>query len=248
MKVGGYAHSRGITFYNSLFKVNASYCQGKIIDSIQWIIPPKWLVKIEKVPILGGVTLLYYQWKIFSNKVKFLYLALIAMLLIDELFNFSYQYQSYFKWAYLAIFVIAIFKIKTIMRVFRFHGAEHKVINCYGEHGNLDYNLVKGASRFNKRCGSNLVIIFLILYSIMWILNLDSLPVLALMFLVTIQVMKILIKKETFFDKYINLLQYITVQEPREEELYLAVEAFNKLVQATNIYKMERRLQERKET
>jgi len=238
MKVGGYSNSRGITFYNKILKVNSFYRNGEIINEVEWIITPKWFSRLEKIPILGGIVMLYYQWKIFSKKMKFIYIFLLLLIIVDNRLNFSYKYIND-KWVYVILALLLLINFRTIMRVFRFHGAEHKVINCFTENGYVSYDIAKITSRFNKRCGSNLVLIFLILFSIMWALGQESLWVIGFLMLITIQIMKILNKKDTRFDRYINIVQYITVQEPKYEELGLATQAFNKLLQATLIYQRE---------
>ena len=53
------------------------------------------------------------------------------------------------------IYIVAITCMEDIKRVYMYHGAEHKCINCV-EHG-LDLNVenVKKSSRFHKRCGTS---------------------------------------------------------------------------------------------
>ncbi|QUH24551.1 DUF1385 domain-containing protein [Serpentinicella alkaliphila] len=239
MRVGGYANSCGITFYNKVFKVSSCLKNGVVLDDIKWIFPTKWFVKLERVPFLGGLVVLYYQWKIFSTRTKFIYTFLILLMILDEIMKFAYIIPNYYNYLFGITALGIILNLKIIMRIFRFHGAEHKVINCYSEHGYINYELVKKASRFNKRCGSNLVLIFLLLYLIMCAIGHDSLIAILFIMLLSIQIMKVINKKDTSFDKYINLLQYITVQEPKDEEIYLATNAFNKLIKATYIYEVE---------
>ena len=63
---------------------------------------------------------------------------------------------------YLAI----ISRLKDIRRVFMYHGAEHKCINCV-EHGMpLTVENVKKSSRFHKRCGTSFIL-FSLLVSIL---------------------------------------------------------------------------------
>lgn len=56
---------------------------------------------------------------------------------------------------YFFIYIVAITCMEDIKRVYMYHGAEHKCINCV-EHG-LDLNVenVKNSSRFHKRCGTS---------------------------------------------------------------------------------------------
>lgn len=81
----------------------------------------------------------------------------------------------------LAIFIgyVALISLmKDIRRVYMYHGAEHKCINCI-EHG-LDLNVenVRKSSRFHKRCGTSfLLIVMLISILFFMFIRVDS-PVL----------------------------------------------------------------------
>lgn len=58
----------------------------------------------------------------------------------------------------IAIFVLYVWGIsfmKDIRRLYRYHGAEHKCINCLERGYALDVNTVKRCSRLHKRCGTS---------------------------------------------------------------------------------------------
>lgn len=60
------------------------------------------------------------------------------------------------------IYIAAIAKMEDIRRVFMYHGAEHKCINCV-EHGlPLTVENVRKSSRFHKRCGTSFIFIVLL--------------------------------------------------------------------------------------
>ncbi len=53
--------------------------------------------------------------------------------------------------------------MKEIKRVFQYHGAEHKTINCF-EHGEeLTVENVKKYTRLHKRCGTSFLLIVMII-------------------------------------------------------------------------------------
>ncbi len=61
------------------------------------------------------------------------------------------------------LYVFAISHMPDIKRVFMYHGAEHKCINCI-EHGlELNVENVKSSTRFHKRCGTSFLVIVLII-------------------------------------------------------------------------------------
>ena len=68
------------------------------------------------------------------------------------------------------IYVVAISLMKDIRRVYMYHGAEHKCINCI-EHGHvLNVHNVRKSSRFHKRCGTSFLLIVMIVSVIVFIL------------------------------------------------------------------------------
>ena len=63
------------------------------------------------------------------------------------------------------VYIVLISKMKDIRRVFMYHGAEHKCINCI-EHGlPLDVEHVRASSRQHKRCGTSFLL-FVMLVSV----------------------------------------------------------------------------------
>ncbi len=67
-------------------------------------------------------------------------------------------------------YMLLISKMQDIQRVFMYHGAEHKCINCV-EHGlPLNVKNVMKSSRFHKRCGTSFLF-FVIIISIIFFLG-----------------------------------------------------------------------------
>lgn len=66
-------------------------------------------------------------------------------------------------------YVFAISAMKDIRRVYMYHGAEHKCINCI-EHGHeLTVENVKKASRLHKRCGTSFLLFVMLVSVILFI-------------------------------------------------------------------------------
>lgn len=244
MKIGGYSHFNGITFFCDNFKMKGSKKKGKIKYDIEWIIPPKFLRKLENKFIIGGLSTAYYQWKVLDRKIRMVLLFLIGVYFAEDMVDLSnvynrvdYLIDQYLYHILIVIATMILLNYKKILQVFRYHGAEHKAINCYIEHGYVDPYLIKKASRFNIRCGSNITGIFLLLYLPLWLFNIESIGIIFLLFLTSIQIIKILDKKKYSWDKYVQLLQWITALEPKEEELDVAVGTFNQLQKAHHLYR-----------
>ena len=61
------------------------------------------------------------------------------------------------------IYVAVISKMEDIRRVYMYHGAEHKCINCI-EHGmELNVENVLKSSRLHKRCGTSFLLIVMVI-------------------------------------------------------------------------------------
>ena len=68
------------------------------------------------------------------------------------------------------LYVVAISMMKDIRRVYMYHGAEHKCINCI-EHGHvLNVHNVKMSSRLHKRCGTSFLLIVMLVSVVVFIL------------------------------------------------------------------------------
>ena len=134
------------------------------------------------------------------------------------------------------IYIVAITCMEDIKRVYMYHGAEHKCINCV-EHG-LDLNVenVKKSSRFHKKCGTSflfLVVFISILFfacirtdSAIWRFSLRILlvPVIAG---VAYEFLRLAGRSENAF---VNLLskpglwfQKFTTKEPDEDMIEVAI-------------------------
>lgn len=66
-------------------------------------------------------------------------------------------------------YILLISRMKDIQRVFQYHGAEHKCINCV-EHGlELNVENVRNSSREHKRCGTSFMLIVMVVSIIFFI-------------------------------------------------------------------------------
>ncbi|SDK14657.1 DUF1385 domain-containing protein [Natronincola ferrireducens] len=244
MKLGGYAHINGITFFCDVLKIRAIKRKKTIEYQGDWIVPKRWLRKLEGKLFLNGLLTMYYQWKIINTKHKLLIGGLLLVAVVEELCSFPLMDKIFMLtidkiWVYSIMAAVLLLNVRRIIRLFQYHGAEHKTINCYMKYGYVNYYLVKKASRFNKRCGSNLALTIILIYGLLWIFGIDSFFVFLLVFLVSIQITKKLASIEGKWDKYMNILQWITVLEPKEEDIHLAINAFQRLQQAYEIYRKE---------
>ncbi|MBI4153754.1 DUF1385 domain-containing protein [Candidatus Woesearchaeota archaeon] len=137
-------------------------------------------------------------------------------------------------------YIALIAKMDDIKRVFMYHGAEHKVVNCYEKERKVSIKLAKKHSRIHKRCGTSFVL-FVIFLSILIYLFIPlnfSLPIkfsLRILFLPLIaglayEILKLSSKYDsskalTLIISPGLLLQRLTTEEPSDDQLEVAIHA-----------------------
>ncbi|MBN1503236.1 DUF1385 domain-containing protein [Candidatus Woesearchaeota archaeon] len=167
--------------------------------------------------------------------------------------------DSLVKIVFFIVFLVIISSMKDIRRTFEYHGAEHKVVNCY-EHGEkLTVKNVKKYSTLHPRCGTAFImIIFLVsilvfsfyplIITAIWpdFILVKSIP--RRMVLFTLRIISIPLiagisyeflkftadkKDERVFASLILpglLLQKLTTREPDNRQIEVAVKALKELI------------------
>ena len=137
-------------------------------------------------------------------------------------------------------YVIAITFIKDIKRVFKYHGSEHKTINCYEHEEPLTVENVQKYKTLHPRCGTSylllVMVISILLFSIfgwsdVWYVRIGirllMLPVVAG---VSYEFLKFAAKGESLFFRVIRwpgmMLQKLTTAPPDDEMVEVAIVAF----------------------
>jgi uncharacterized protein YqhQ len=246
MKLGGNAHSHGLSFFSDRFIIKATENNQFVNYETKWILPPKWIRRLESKFLLSGFLVMYYQWKVMNNKMKILFASLIIVSILEEYLSISLLERVLLlplnrMWIYGAITLAVLMNIPRGIRLLQYHGAEHKVLNSYTKYGRVDFSLAKNASKINYRCGSNIAGVFILLYGILWIAGFESILLIFVVFLMAVQIVKKLILTNAGWNKYISLLQWLTVLEPKDEQIVLAVKAFEKMQQAYDLYHEQKR-------
>ena len=136
------------------------------------------------------------------------------------------------------IYVVAISLMKDIRRVYMYHGAEHKCINCI-EHGHvLNVHNVKKSSRLHRRCGTSFLLIVMIVSVVLFIfirvdnpllrlgLRLLLIPVIAG---ISYEFIRLAGRSENPLVKMLSapglLLQKLTTKEPTEDMIEVAIKS-----------------------
>lgn len=135
-------------------------------------------------------------------------------------------------------YVAAISAMKDIRRVYMYHGAEHKCINCI-EHGKtLTVENVKKSSRQHKRCGTSFMLLVMLVSVILFMfirvtnpllrigLRILLLPVVAG---ISYEIIRLAGRSDNFLVRIISapgmLLQRLTTKEPDDGMIEVAIAA-----------------------
>ena len=146
--------------------------------------------------------------------------------------------EGMFRIGIFLLYVALISQMKDMKRVFMYHGAEHKTINCL-EHGEeLTVENVKKYSRIHKRCGTSFLLIVMIISMIFFLfIRVDGLwarmafrillvPVIAG---VSYEFIKFAGKSDSKIVQILSTpgmwLQKLTTREPEEDMIEVAIQS-----------------------
>ena len=99
--------------------------------------------------------------------------AWIGKILEDHLHTspwVSNALEGLFRLAVVIIYMIAVSQMEDIKRVFRYHGAEHKTINCYESGLEMTVENARKQSRQHPRCGTAFMVTVVIISVILFII------------------------------------------------------------------------------
>jgi uncharacterized protein YqhQ len=135
-------------------------------------------------------------------------------------------------------YVGAISQIKDIKRMFMYHGAEHKTINCLEQGFELTVDNVKWQSRLHKRCGTSfmfLVMFVSVLFFIfirvdtIWLRVLTRLLLVPLIAGVSYEFIRLAGKSNSKIVHVLSMpgmwLQGLTTKEPDEDMIEVAIQS-----------------------
>jgi len=141
-------------------------------------------------------------------------------------------------------YITSISFMKDIQRVFQYHGAEHKSIHCLENEEPLTVENVRKQSRLHKRCGTNfLLIVVLISVLILTLFNVETfllrliVRLLLLPFIagISYEVIKLLGKTESKIADIVSLpgllLQKLTTKEPEDKQIEVAIAALKEVIE-----------------
>lgn len=167
----------------------------------------------------------------------------VTLLITKNILMFNFI-EGLLRVLFVLMYIIIISKMQDVRRVFEYHGAEHKVVNCYESNKKLTYDNIKKCSTIHLRCGTSFLLIVLIvsilIFSLITTKNLImrfSLRVLLIPLIagVSYELLKLSDKyKNNIFFKIITapgiFLQKITTAQPDEKQIEVALKALKSVL------------------
>ena len=138
--------------------------------------------------------------------------------------------------AIFVLYVVAISAMKDIKRLYRYHGAEHKCINCLERGHRLTVRNVRNSSRLHKRCGTSFIFFVLFVSIILFFFIRVQNPVekIALRILlipviagISYEIIRLAGRYDNLFLRALSapgmLLQRLTTKEPDDSMIEVAI-------------------------
>lgn len=136
------------------------------------------------------------------------------------------------------LYVVLISRMEDIRRVFMYHGAEHKCINCIENGMELNVENVMKSSKHHKRCGTSFLFLVMFVSIVFFIFIRVTSPVMRVVIRlllipviagVSYELIRLAGRSESRFVQIISypgmLLQRLTTKEPDEEMAAVAIAA-----------------------
>jgi len=144
------------------------------------------------------------------------------------------------------IYILIISTMKDVKRIFQYHGAEHKAVNCYENNETLTVKNIKKYSTLHPRCGTAFLVIVLIISIVVFsfitneniaarlIGRIILIPVIAG---ISFEILKLSGKlKDNLIVKILNVpglaVQKLTTKEPDENQIKVAIASLKKVIEA----------------
>ena len=136
------------------------------------------------------------------------------------------------------LYVVLISVMKDIRRVYMYHGAEHKCINCLERGRELSIDNIMRSSRLHKRCGTSFLLFVMFVSVIMFFFIRVSNPVYRLILRIALipvvagisyELIRLAGKYDNILTRILSvpgmLLQRLTTREPSREMVEVAIKA-----------------------
>ena len=141
-------------------------------------------------------------------------------------------------------YMFLVSQMKDINRVFMYHGAEHKTINCFESGEELTVENVRHNSRFHKRCGTSFLVIvmlvsiilfFFIRTDVLWLRVLSRIILVPAIAGISYEFIRYAGKHDNLLVNIISApgiaMQIITTSEPDDSMIEVAIASLNAVLE-----------------
>ncbi|MCL2617233.1 MAG: DUF1385 domain-containing protein [Defluviitaleaceae bacterium] len=152
-------------------------------------------------------------------------------------------FEGLLRIAILVAYVFAISRMKDIQRVFQYHGAEHKCINCLESGIDLTVENVTQHSRLHKRCGTSFLLFVMIISMVTFFFVRTDVVLLRLAMRIILvpfiagmsyEVIRWAGRSDSSLVKLVSIpglwLQRLTTQEPDADQIEVAITALSEVL------------------
>ena len=136
------------------------------------------------------------------------------------------------------LYVVLISSMKDIRRVYMYHGAEHKCINCIERGRELNVKNVRKSSRYHARCGTSFLFIVMVISIVFFIFIRVESPALRVLFRILLipviagvsyEFIRLAGRSESPLVRLLSLpgkgMQMLTTKEPEDDMIEVAIKA-----------------------
>ncbi len=137
-------------------------------------------------------------------------------------------------------YIVLTAQLKDVKRVFMYHGAEHKTINCFESDEKLTVDNVRKYTRLHKRCGTSFLIIVMLVsmfvfmflrFDIVWLRVLSRILLVPFIAGISYEIIKWAGRNDNFLVRIVSApglwLQHVTTKEPDDSMIETAIAALN---------------------
>jgi len=144
-------------------------------------------------------------------------------------------------------YVLLISLMSDVKRIFQYHGAEHKAVNCYESGKALTVKNVQSFSTIHKRCGTTFLVLVMIVSIFLFsfitstsllVKLLGRIILIPLIAGISYEILRLGAVTDFFLVQWLvypgKLLQKLTTQEPDDKQVEVAIASLNAVIPTHN--------------
>ncbi|MED4354792.1 DUF1385 domain-containing protein [Schinkia azotoformans] len=254
MKYAGLSGFNSVLFSSEKNTVIAKRIKNKIIIKENSINKTVYFFDnyIHKIPIIRGYWILLKDFLKDWKLLLFFFLSLILLIVSFKLVIYynnvqvpiiDYDVIYNYNFTKLFLILVPIGLIFKILPTSKYHAAEHMVSNAFDKKLTLDVETVKKQTRVHRRCGTNYLVIailvFIVIYYLFYLPNIYGILMLTLAFPIAYEIMIFenkyfkIVTKPLLWVGYLCQFLFFT-SNPKDKHIEVALASFNRLLKLEN--------------